>query len=1038
MSIDQRLICLFKPMRTLFFIFLVFCAHFVDAQLNCNNWLATPSVPSYVGIGQLNIPGNHVTVEAVINRTAPYSGGQVWAGDIVSKHQDPTDVNYLLRPNSGEITTTNGYYKTPDIADINLNQTYHVAMVYDGDTLKFYRDGCLMSKIPATGNLFQNSWETRIGYYAPQLYPNENFIGYINEVRIWNVARTQAQIQAYMNSSLPNPSTQPGLLAYYTFDNLINKQGNAAWNGTLGGTASINQANINCNAIINNCPVPPPVCNILITKNADTTVCAASPVNMFATGGTSFFWSPATGLSNPNLSNPVAIPLATTKYYVTVSDVTGCSKLDSVTINVNALPVISKSNDTGICVNANVPMFASGGASYLWSPSAGLSNPSSSNPVVTPLTSTKYYVTVTNAAGCSKQDSVNITVNSLPVISKSNDTSICMNSQVMLFASGGTSYAWLPAVGLSNPNSATPVATPLSTTKYYVTVSNGGCAKEDSVKITVNNLPVISKSNDTSICINAHVPMFASGGTSYLWSPSSGLSNPNLASPLATPLTSTKYYVTVTNAAGCIKLDSVKIKVNNLPVIVKSKDTSICLNSQTTLSASGGSSYSWSPSTGLSNPNISKPVASPLISTKYHVTVNSVAGCSNNDSVQVTVNSLPVIVKSNDTAICKNTQAQLAASGGISYVWSPATSLNNGNIFNPVAKPQNNTTYNVIITDVNGCTKTASVNVNIKPFPTITKSQDSLICGNASVKLFATGGISYSWSPVITLDNPTSASPVASPAATTMYHVLVTDAQSCSYSDSVKISVRPSAVFAVSANQQICGKTNQQLNASGGDTYAWTPASFLDNPNASDPIASPEQTTTYSVTIRESTCNESATLTTTLTVLPTPIVRAGKSNDITCTEPSAHLTALGARDYSWIPTEGLDNANIANPVASPQLSTVYILTGKDQNGCAGTDSISVNVDYDKNVFYGLPNSFTPNGDGLNDCFGVTSWGQVSELDFSIYNRFGQRVFYTNNASVCWDGTFQGRIQDPSIFVYVVKAKTACGNISRKGTITLLR
>src|SRR6185437_10879274 len=126
------------------------------------------------------------------------------------------------------------------------------------DTLKFYRDGCLMSKIHATGDLFQNSWETSIGYYSPELYPNENFIGYINEVRIWNVARTQAQIQTYMNSSLPNPTTQPGLLAYYTFDNLINKQGNAAWNGTLGGSATINETNPNCNAIINNCPVPPP------------------------------------------------------------------------------------------------------------------------------------------------------------------------------------------------------------------------------------------------------------------------------------------------------------------------------------------------------------------------------------------------------------------------------------------------------------------------------------------------------------------------------------------------------------------------------------------------------------------------------------------------------------------------------------------------------------------------------------------------------------------------------------------------------------
>ena len=418
--------------------------------------------------------------------------------------------------------------------------------------------------------------------------------------------------------------------------------------------------------------------------------------------------------------------------------------------------------------------------------------------------------------------------------------------------------------------------------------------------------------------------------------------------------------------------------------------------------------------------------------------MTTAAGCSSNDSVKITVNSLPVIVKSNDTTICKNTQAQLVASGGISYVWTPVTTLNNANTPNPFAKPITNTTYNVTVTDGNGCTKTASVNVNIKPAPAITKSKDSLICSKASVNIFATGGISYSWSPMATLNNPTSATPMASPSATTMYHVQITDAQSCTYNDSVKISVRPPAVFAVSANQQICEKTNQQLNASGGDTYEWTPASFLDNPNINNPIASPEQTTTYSVTIRESTCNESATLTTTLTVLPTPTVHASKSNDITCTEPSAHLTALGAQNYSWMPTEGLDNANIANPVASPQNSTVYILTGKDQNGCTNTDSISVNVDYDKNTFYGLPNSFTPNGDGLNDCFGVTHWGQVSELDFSIYNRFGQRVFFTHNAAECWDGTFKGKLQDPSVFVYVVKAKTACGNIERKGTITLLR
>src|SRR5437868_2337729 len=174
--------------KALFSIFLLFIK-LSFAQINCNNWLATPSNPSSAEFGQINVPGNKITVEAVIMRTTPYSGGLLYAGDVVSKHDSPADVNYLLRPNTAEITTLNGYFRTPDICEIELNKTYHIAMVYDGSTLKFYRNGFLMSQVAATGNLYQNSWETRIGYYEHQLV-NTNFIGYINEVRIWNTART--------------------------------------------------------------------------------------------------------------------------------------------------------------------------------------------------------------------------------------------------------------------------------------------------------------------------------------------------------------------------------------------------------------------------------------------------------------------------------------------------------------------------------------------------------------------------------------------------------------------------------------------------------------------------------------------------------------------------------------------------------------------------------------------------------------------------------------------------------------------------------
>ncbi len=230
-----------------------------SVKLSYNNWLGVPSLPSFVQVGDLDVGGDQITVEAVFNRTAPYVGGPPFAGDLVSKHKDPVNVNYLLRPNSAEITTADGiYHVTPSVCDIELNKVYHVAMVYDGVTLKFYRNGFLLSQVAVSGNLFQNDFPTQIGLYNAELY-NTNLIGYINEVSIWNVARTQAQIQAFMNTSLPAPATQPGLLAYYIFNNLVNKQGNPAWNGTLGGSAAILQTNPNCNFVADNdcCPQLP-------------------------------------------------------------------------------------------------------------------------------------------------------------------------------------------------------------------------------------------------------------------------------------------------------------------------------------------------------------------------------------------------------------------------------------------------------------------------------------------------------------------------------------------------------------------------------------------------------------------------------------------------------------------------------------------------------------------------------------------------------------------------------------------------------------
>ncbi len=408
------------------------------------------------------------------------------------------------------------------------------------------------------------------------------------------------------------------------------------------------------------------------------------------------------------------------------------------------------------------------------------------------------------------------------------------------------------------------------------------------------------------------------------------------------------------------------------------------------------------------------------------------------DSIRITIDS-PLVRTNNDTSICAGKQVQLLATGANSYSWSPATGLNDPTIANPVATPLVTTQYIVTGTVASGCAAKDTITIAVNPNPVISITNDTTICDNASVQLQATGGSSYSWSPAATLDNPSVSNPVATPAATTTtYYVTVTNANSCTNNDSVTVTMRPAPVFSVNPDDSICANESKQLLASGGDRYLWSPSS-LDDAAIANPVATPAVTTLYSVDITDTVCNNSATLSTTVTVLTTPVVQASKSNDIDCSNASSQLNATGATQYSWLPAANLDNPNIANPVATPLVSTVYTVTGTNAAGCFNSDTITVNVLATNGGNYLMPAAFTPNNDGLNDCYGIKYWGVITELQFSIYNRWGERVFYTTDPSRCWDGRYKSTKQDTGVFVYVINAKTSCsGLVSRKATFLLIR
>lgn len=391
-----------------------------------------------------------------------------------------------------------------------------------------------------------------------------------------------------------------------------------------------------------------------------------------------------------------------------------------------------------------------------------------------------------------------------------------------------------------------------------------------------------------------------------------------------------------------------------------------------------------------------------------------------------------------DIAICQGSSVQLNATGATSYSWSPATGLSSTSVANPVATPANTTRYYVTGTSASGCVSTDNILVTVNPNPTVTITDDKLVCENTPVQLLATGGASYSWSPSVGLNNATIANPVATASANTKYVVTVSTNQGCIAKDSVVLTVRKPGQFTVTPSTGVCINKTMQLTASGGDLYAWTPSGTLSNPAIANPVASPLQTTIYSVTIQDTVCLLANTLSTTLTVNPLPTIQVTKSNDIDCSSSNSQLLATGGVQYEWDTDPTLDNLNIRNPLASPTVATVYKVTGTDANGCINRDSIQVEVTTNNKSNYLMPSGFTPNKDGLNDCFGIKYWGAIRELDFRIYNRWGQLVFITKNPGGCWDGTVDGVPQDPDVFVYVIKAKTGCGDIFRKGTFSLIK
>jgi gliding motility-associated-like protein len=333
---------------------------------------------------------------------------------------------------------------------------------------------------------------------------------------------------------------------------------------------------------------------------------------------------------------------------------------------------------------------------------------------------------------------------------------------------------------------------------------------------------------------------------------------------------------------------------------------------------------------------------------------------------------------------------------------------------------------------------------NVWPLPVIDAGADRQICRGTPVQLTATGASQYLWSPAAGLSCNNCATPLASPDSSALYYLEGTDLNGCQNRDSVRVAVVQRFVMTEGPDQDFCKGKLATLFANGADRYQWSPATGLSSTTANRVVAKPDVTTTYTVVGYDRFNCFTDTGVIKVTVFPIPTVNAGPDQTIVGGN-QAQLQATVSPDvttYKWSPATTLSCFGCPNPVATPNQTTKYTVEVSNSRGCSNSDDVTVFVLCDKGNLF-IPNTFSPNGDGMNDKLYPRGRGIYTIRSFKIFNRWGELVFEqsnfgANDESKAWDGTFNGKKLNPDVYVYMIDV--ICDNksvLGFKGNVTLI-
>jgi gliding motility-associated-like protein len=784
----------------------------------------------------------------------------------------------------------------------------------------------------------------------------------------------------------------------------------------------------------------------------------------------------------------------------------------SYTILVNPIPTVTVPVSASYCSGLTVPIstFSSNIATtiYNWSNSnsaiglgaSGTGNAPSFTANNSGTTSIVGAVTVTpSASGCiGTPVSFSITVNPMPLAPTATDATVCPGSSATLTATapGGT-YAWYDAqvsgtLLITNATYTTPNLN--TTTTYYVNTTNSfGCVSPFTpVTANVLNFLTVTASPNQTICIGVTANLNASPsgtGYTYSWDSPGSPAFSTIVNPTVTPVATTIYTVTITSPNGCVGSNQTKVTVNPLPIANPGSPIAFCSGQSGTIGGAStvGYSYAWSPTTGLSSPTISNPSVTlpnagttPLISS-YSLTV-ILNGCQANNSVQVTVNPIPISNAGAPITLCAGQTGVIGTTSttGYAYAWIPATNLSSASASNPTVTGVNggaapiSTNYTVTTTEsATSCQSNAQVLVKILPLPTVNAGSAVPICAgtnniplsgaiggsaNSSVWSGGAGNFSPSSSALNATYNPTASEFTSGSVTLSLTAIAIAPCQNVSSTVVINFYPNPVINFTVD-NPKGCpvhcvNFTDQSTIAPPDNIQSWS-WNFGDGGSSTsqNPAHCYNKTGLYSVTLTATSnhlCSTSLSIPQMIEVYPVPIASFIPSPLVTTiTDPNIFFqnTSQDATSYSWnfgdayCGSIAANTSTLTSPTHTYSVAQDYVvdLIATSIHGCVSEATVTIEVQPEF-AFY-IPNAFTPGStEGVNDIFTGMGIGIVT-YEMWIFDRWGVNIYYTNDINKGWDGTVQGKsgLVQQDVYTWKVKLKDVFNrNHDYVGHVTVLR